>query len=113
VFHSASAPQGFLGPSWWQILKPSWKAVMVNHVLVSDHSVWEMYGQVCTGLFVSLKQIWNDPPKFHGNIMLNENIIQPSLVSNSRAFLKSVYTSGTRGFYFFFYWLSERRICDQ
>ena len=68
---------------------------------------------LCNWLFVSLKQIWNDPSKFHGNITLNVNVIQITLAATSGAFLKSVFTSGTLWFYFFFYRVSERRICDQ
>jgi len=38
VFHSVPILPDFLGPLQWLILMQSWKATVIKHHLVSDHS---------------------------------------------------------------------------
>jgi hypothetical protein len=41
VFHSIPVLPHFLGPSWWHILKQSWKVMAIKHLLVLDHSEYK------------------------------------------------------------------------
>jgi hypothetical protein len=43
VFHSLRVPFCFLGFSWWPVLNWSWKAVVIEFLLVSDPSEEEMH----------------------------------------------------------------------
>jgi len=79
VYHLISGHPGLPEPSSWSILKQSWRAMTIEHLLVSNHFYRKHKRQI---LFYPDSAIrfshthfyW--PCQFHGDTTLNKDIIQ-------------------------------------